>query len=62
MVDERFAQERFGGGTVSKVALILKTKADGSTKRRLVVDLRRSGGNALARAPQRIVLPRIVDA
>ena len=35
----------FGSGTLSKMALILKQKEDGSTKRRIILDLRRSGGN-----------------
>ena len=61
MIDEDEARERYGGGTVSRVALILKEKSDGSKKRRLVVDLRKSGGSALSKAPQRIVLPRVVD-
>ena len=61
LIEESEARERYGGGTVSRVALILREKADGSKKRRLVVDLRRSGGNALSKAPQRIVLPRVLD-
>eukprot|EP00972_Heterocapsa_arctica_P047952 7074536-Heterocapsa_arctica.AAC.1 len=44
------------------MALIVKTRADGVVKRRLIVDLRRSGVNAKATAPERIVLPRIQDA
>ena len=32
------------------------------TKRRIVVDLRRSGTNYKSRVPQRIVLPRTVDS
>lgn len=51
------AAERFGAGTCSKLALILKEKPDGSTKRRLILDMKRSGGNDRASIPERIVLP-----
>jgi hypothetical protein len=54
-------QSYFNRGTVSRLALILKTKADGSIKRRVVVDLLRSGGNGRTVTPERIVLPRVVD-
>ena len=43
------AQERFGSGTVSKLALVTKEKGDGSIKRRIIIDLLRSGGNSRAR-------------
>ena len=46
---------------VSKVALILKTKPDGSIKRRFVIDLLRSGENGEATITERIVLPRLQD-
>ena len=55
------AAERFGSGTVSRLALITKVKDQGVIKRRIVIDLLRSGGNARARVPERIVLPRGVD-
>lgn len=48
-------------GTISKLALILKQKDDGSVKSRIIMDLRRSGGNARCRVPERIVLPRVSD-
>eukprot|EP00435_Cladocopium_sp_Y103_P068083 s608_g31.t1 len=48
-------------GTVSRLALITKIKDDGSTKHRVIVDLRRPGGNGRAVVPERIVLPRIQD-
>eukprot|EP00435_Cladocopium_sp_Y103_P052211 s157_g16.t1 len=48
-------------GTVSKLALILKEKEDGSLKRRLVLDMRRSFGNSRSKVEERIVLPRVVD-
>ena len=53
--------QNFPVGTASKLALILKQKPDGTTKRRIVIDLRRSGGNARAEVPERIVLPRAWD-
>ena len=54
-------EERYGAGTCSKMALIIKEKEDGSTKRRLVIDLRRSQGNARCRINERIVVPRLED-
>lgn len=39
----------------------MKQRPDGTVKRRVVIDLRRSGGNALAECPERIILPRIQD-
>ena len=54
---------RFGRSVVvSKLAAILKPRADGSLKVRLVIDYRRSGVNAHVRTPERVVLPRIKDA
>ena len=56
-------QRRFGRGVVvSKLAAILKPRADGSLKVRLVIDYRRSGVNEHVRTPERVVLPRIKDA
>jgi len=52
---------RFPQGTASKLALILKQKADGSTKRRIVIDMRPSQGNERAKIEERIVLPRSQD-
>ena len=43
------------------MALIIKEKEDGSKKRRLVIDLRRSNGNARCRVNERIILPRLDD-
>ena len=48
-------------GTVSKLALLVKAKEDGSVKRRIIIDLLRSGGNARCKVPERIVLPRVMD-
>eukprot|EP00435_Cladocopium_sp_Y103_P032890 s2894_g8.t1 len=55
------AAQRFQCGTVSKLALILKTKPDMSIKRRIVIDLRRSKGNARSEVNERLILPRISD-
>ena len=51
----------FGSGTLSKMALILKQKEDGSTKRRIILDLRRSGGNDKCVVDERLTLPRLSD-
>lgn len=59
--DGDWIKQRFGSGTVSKMALIQKTKDDGRVKNRVVVDLLRSGGNARAVVPERLVLPRVMD-
>ena len=61
IVSKEEACRRFGVGTVSRLALIVKDKPDGSRKRRVIVDMRRSGGNDRATCPERIILPRIVD-
>ena len=58
----RWIEETLGpAGTVSKMALILKEKEDGSIKRRIILDMRRSQGNLRAQVDERIVLPRIQD-
>ena len=46
---------------MSKLALILKVKEDGSRKSRIILDMRKSGGNARCRVPERITLPRATD-
>ena len=61
VVTKEEARERFGRGTVSRLALIVKDKPDGTRKRRVIVDMLRSGGNARATCPERIILPRIAD-
>ena len=48
-------------GTVFKMALILKEKEDSSVKRCIILDIRRSFGNARAKADEKIVLPRLTD-
>ena len=48
-------------GTASKMALILKQKDDGSIKRRIILDMKRSQGNSRAKTDESIVLPRLTD-
>lgn len=55
------AEREFSGGTVSRLGLVLKIKDDGQKKRRIVIDLRRSGGNAKSVLPEKLVLPRLTD-
>ena len=38
-----------------------KVKDDGRVKNRVIVDMLRSGGNARAKVPERLVLPRVID-
>ena len=47
------------GVVLNKLALLPKTKSDGSVKHRLVWDLRRSGVNLAVIQGERIVLPRL---
>ena len=61
VISKRQATEKFGAGTVSRLALLVKQKEDLSVKRRIIVDMRRSGGNDRATCPERIILPRIQD-
>eukprot|EP00435_Cladocopium_sp_Y103_P024582 s454_g6.t1 len=56
------AEQHYGGGTVSRLGLVLKVKENGEKKQRIVIDLRRSGGNSKSLLPERLVLPRLVDA
>ena len=53
--------EMFQHTTVSKLALILKQREDGSVKKRIAIDLRRSLGNSKAVLPERLILPRPQD-
>ena len=55
------AEKYFGKPVVSRSGLIMKEKADGTKKRRVIVDALRSGANAQAVCPERIVLPRPED-
>ena len=50
------------GGTISRLGLILKQKPGGGVKRRIILDLRRSGGNRKAHLPEKLVLPRPAEA
>ena len=47
-------------GTISRLGLIVKEKPEG-VKRRIIIDLRRSGGNSKATLPEKLVLPRPRD-
>lgn len=61
-ITEAQVKEHFSQGTVSKLGVVVKVKDDGSKKVRLVIDMRRSGTNAKAELPERLVLPRVWDA
>ena len=54
-------QKKYAGGTISRLGLVLKEKENGEKKRRVVIDLRRSGGNSKSSLPEKLVLPRPVD-
>ena len=56
------AKKLYPDGTVSRLGLVTKQKEGGEVKRRVVIDLRRSGGNAKSKLPERLVLPRLTDA
>ena len=55
------ANDRFKKRTLSKLGLVLKEREDGSMKKRIVIDLRRSEGNGKAHLPERLILPRPWD-
>ena len=59
--DRQRLEREVGPLHLSKMAVLAKHK-DGCVKLRLIHDLRRSGVNAKARIPERIVLPRLWDA
>ena len=59
---ENEVKERFSAGTISRLGLIVKVKESGVKKRRIILDLRPSGGNAKATLPEKLVLPRPRDA
>lgn len=61
VINKKVAAQKFGEGTVSRIALLVKQKEDMTVKRRIIVDMRRSGGNDRASCPERIILPRIQD-
>ena len=49
------------GLVLNRLGLVTKVKPDGSTKHRLVWDLRRSGVNLVILQGERVVLPRVSD-
>ena len=57
--DWKQVTERCPNAVASNVTLLLKTREDGTTKVRLIIDLRRSGGNGGVELPERVVLPRL---
>jgi hypothetical protein len=60
-VSKQVVQDEMSHGTISKLGLIIKEKPEGK-KRRIILDLRRSGGNRKAQLPEKLVLPRPKDA
>ena len=46
---------------VSRVATIVKERADGSMKVRIIIDMLRSMVNSFVKLGERIVLPRLMD-
>lgn len=60
-ISEKEVRDTMGHGTISRLGLIVKEKPEG-TKRRIIIDLRRSGGNQKAVLPERLTLPRPRDA
>lgn len=61
-IPKEVARKEMKGGTVSRLGLIVKLKDSGEKKRRVVIDLKRSGGNSLSRLPEKLTLPRVTDA
>ena len=59
-VPEKVVKAEMGHGTISRLGLIIKEKPEG-VKRRIILDLRRSGGNKKATLPEKIILPRSRD-
>ena len=60
-IDKETVTKEMSHGTISKLGLIIKQKPEG-VKRRIILDLRRSGGNKKAKLPEKLVLPRPKDA
>jgi hypothetical protein len=54
-------EELIGALVPAKIGVIVKIKADGSIKIRLIHDMKRSGTNGRIRVRERLVLPRIAD-
>ena len=61
-IPKEVARKEMKGGTISRLGLIIKLKDSGEKKRRVVIDLKRSGGNSLSRLPEKLTLPRVTDA
>eukprot|EP00435_Cladocopium_sp_Y103_P069897 s29_g34.t1 len=61
-IDRKNLEKEFSQGTISKLAIIVKERPDKTKKRRLIIDLRRSGGNSKAKLKEKLVLPRASDA
>ena len=59
--DTKELERRFGEVRAPKVAVVAKTKNDGTKKVRLIVDMLRSGTNGDIMARERLVLPRMTD-
>ena len=60
-VSKAEVEQHFSQGTISRLALIVKERPDHTKKRRLIIDLKRSGGNSKASLPERLILPRAQD-
>ena len=58
---QKVLEQEFGPLMISRLAAQVTQKGE-RTKTRLIHDLRRSKVNAMAKIPERIVLPRLVDA
>ena len=61
VLEEVEALNFYPDGSVARLAIIVKLKADGSAKRRIIVDMLRGGQNPRSKVPERPVLPRVVD-
>ena len=59
---EELTEYAGGPPLLNKIAFLVKTRRDGKVKVRVITDLLRSRGNEFLKAPERIVLPRLVDA
>ena len=53
---------KWGNVLVSKLAVIVKQRPDGTERVRIIIDMLRSGLNLFVQLEERIVLPRLRDA
>lgn len=60
VVPKDIVEKEMANGTISRLGLILKQK-ENELKRRIIIDLRRSGGNRKSELPEKIVLPKPSD-